>query len=66
MFVLRLQGLSSFHDGQVLPTLFPNNNLTVMVDEANNTEAIFIVSYGSEAEIVTPPAYACNVRLHQS
>ena len=55
-----LQGLSSFYDGQNLPTLFPNNNLTVMIEETNKTDAIYVISYGSEAEIVTPPAYACN------
>ena len=55
-----LQGLSSFYDGQNLPTLFPKNNLTVMIEETNKTDAIFLISYGSEAEIVTPPAYACN------
>ena len=36
-----------------------------MTEVANDTEAIFVVSYGSEAEIVTPPAYACNVSLRQ-
>lgn len=62
--VLRgLQGLSSFYDGQNLPTLFPNNNLTVMIEETNRTDAIFVTSYGSEAEIVTPPAYACNASI---
>ena len=61
-----MQGLSSFYDGQVLPTLFPNNNLSIMIEAANDTEAIFVVSYGSEAEIVTPPAYACNVSLRQT
>ncbi len=60
-----LQGLSSFYDGQILPTLFPKNNLTVMIEETNKTEAIFLISYGSEAEIVTPPAYACNASTSQ-
>ncbi|KAL0022767.1 hypothetical protein WJX79_002551 [Trebouxia sp. C0005] len=58
-----LPGLSSFYDGQNLPTLFPNNNLTVMIEETNRTDAIFVTSYGSEAEIVTPPAYACNASM---
>lgn len=31
-----------------------------MIEDTNGTDAIFVVSYGSEAEIVTPPAYACN------
>ncbi|KAL0052238.1 hypothetical protein WJX82_010393 [Trebouxia sp. C0006] len=59
-----LPGLSSFYDGQILPTLFPKNNLTVMIEETNKTEAIFLISYGSEAEIVTPPAYACNIIIY--
>ncbi|DBA87350.1 hypothetical protein WJX77_006476 [Trebouxia sp. C0004] len=59
-----LPGLSSFYDGQSLPTLFPKNNLTVMIEETNRTDAIFVISYGSEAEIVTPPAYACNIIIY--
>ncbi len=61
-----LQGLSSFYDGQNLPTLFPENNLTVMIEETNKTDAIFLISYGSEAQIVTPPAYACNASTSSS
>lgn len=57
-----LQESSDFSDDQVsLPTLLPANNLTVMFDDTNSTDTIFVVSYGSEAEVITPPMYACNV-----
>ena len=56
-----LQSASDFMDGQVLPTTLENSNLTIMVDEVNNTEFVTVVSYAAEADIVTPAAYACNV-----
>ena len=48
-------------DGEVLPTMLENSNVTIMVDEVNNTEVVTVVSYAAEATIVTPAAYACNV-----
>lgn len=57
-----LQDYSEFYDGQVLPTLYSGGNLTVITDEVNGTEQIIIVSPASEATIITPPIYACNVR----
>lgn len=45
----------------VLPTLLDSANLTIMADEVNSTEVVTVVSYGSEATVVTPAAYACNV-----
>lgn len=56
-----LQSESDFMDGEVLPTMLENANLTIMLDEVNNTEVVTVVSYASEATIVTPAAYACNV-----
>lgn len=50
-------------DDITLPTLLENANLTIMTDEVNSTEVITVVSYGSEATVVTPAAYACNVSL---
>lgn len=48
-------------DGEVLPTMLENSNVTIMVDEINNTDIVTVVSYASEATVVTPAAYACNV-----
>lgn len=45
----------------VFPTLLDNANVTIMADEVNSTEVVTVVSYGSEATVVTPAAYACNV-----
>ena len=36
-------------------------NLTISTETVNNTETVTVISYGSEATIVTPAAYACNV-----
>ena len=59
-----LQDYNEFYDGQVLPTLYSGGNLTVITDNVNGTEQIIIVSPASEAMIITPPIYACNVRSH--
>ena len=59
--VLVLQSESAFADGEVLPTSLRGSNLTIVTDEVNNTEYITVVGYASEATIVTPAAYACNV-----
>ena len=48
-------------DTITLPTLLENANLTIMADEVNSTEVVTVMSYGSEATVVTPAAYACNV-----
>ena len=48
-------------DSEVLPTMLENSNVTIMVDEVNNTEIVTVISYASEATVVTPAAYACNV-----
>ena len=58
-----LQDTDDFEDGAVLQTLLDNGNLTVVVETQNGTDSVFITSYGSEAAVVTPPAYACNVSL---
>lgn len=61
-FVWLLQDTSDFFDDQVsLPTFLPANNLTVMLDDTNSTDTMFVVGYGGEAEVITPPMYACNV-----
>lgn len=56
-----LQSESDFRDGEVLPTSLRGSNLTIVTDEVNNTEYITVVGYASEATVVTPAAYACNV-----
>ena len=48
-------------DTITLSTLLENANLTIMADEVNSTEVVTVMSYGSEATVVTPAAYACNV-----
>lgn len=58
-----LQTESDFVDGEVLPTLLMGSNLTILVDEVNSTEIVTVVSYASEAIVVTPAAYACNVSV---
>lgn len=60
-FLCALQSESNFIDGEVLPTMLENSNVTIMVDEVNNTEIVTVISYASEATVVTPAAYACNV-----
>ena len=44
-----------------LPTLLPEANVTIMTDEVNSTEVVTVVSFASEATVVTPAAFACNV-----
>ena len=46
-----------------LPTLLTDANVTIMADEVNSTEVVTIMSFGSEATVVTPASYACNVSL---
>lgn len=46
-----------------LPTLLTGANLTIMTDEVNSTEVVTVMSFGSEATIVTPASFACNVSL---
>lgn len=58
-----LQSESSFTDNQVLPTMLASTNLTIMTDEINGTEYITVDSFGAEATIVTPAAFACNVSV---
>ena len=48
-------------DMVTLPTLLPDANVTIMTDEVNSTEVFTVVSFASEATIVTPAAFACNV-----
>nr|QOL01189.1 putative extracellular protein TR9_002 [Trebouxia lynnae] len=55
---------SAFADGEVLPTSLRGSNLTIVTDEVNNTEYITVVGYASEATIVTPAAYACNLVIY--
>ena len=53
--------MQSEMDTVTLPTLLTGANLTIMTDEVNSTEVVTVVSFASEATIVTPPAFACNV-----
>lgn len=48
-------------DMVTLPTLLTGANLTIMTDEVNSTEIVTVMSFASEATIVTPAASACNV-----
>ena len=47
----------------VLPTVLRDANITLMGEEVNSTEVITVVSYASEATVVTPAAFACNVSI---
>ena len=59
MSTLVLQNVSSLQDDQVLTTLDPGGNLTVY----QNGSQTFLDSYGAEAMVIGPPAYACNVSV---
>ena len=56
-----LQSRAVFQNGQQLPTLYKNNNVTVRLDEVNNTKSYIIQSPGSAGRIISGPYYACNV-----
>ena len=60
-----MQALQFFQTGQVLPTLNQDNNLTVRVEQVNNTERYTIVSPSSAGTIISGPFYACNVSAFQ-
>lgn len=53
-----------FVDGEVLPTVLEGSNITTLIDEVNNTETVTVVSFASEATIVTPATYACNLVIY--
>ena len=63
---MRLQSESDFVEDEVFETLLAASNLTVSREEVNGTEVTYVDSYGSEAAIVTPAIYACNVSLQHS
>lgn len=44
-----------------LPTLLDGANITIMTDDINSTEVVTVMSFASEATVVTPAAFACNV-----
>lgn len=50
-------------DMVTLPTLLDGANITIMTDEVNSTEVVTVMSFASEATVVTPAAFACNVSL---
>ena len=61
-----MQALQYFQTGQVLPTLNPDNSLTVRVEQLNSsTEPYTIVSPSSAGTIISGPFYACNVSVCQ-
>lgn len=56
--------LLSAMDMITLPTLLTDANVTIMADEVNSTEVVTIMSFGSEATVVTPASYACNLLIY--
>ena len=58
-----LQSRAVFQNGQQLPTLYKKNNLTVRVNEVNNTNSYIIQSPASAGRIISGPYYACNVSV---
>jgi len=56
--------LLSDMDMITLPTLLTGANVTIMSDEVNSTEVVTVMSFGSEATIVTPASFACNLVIY--